>query len=398
MTLQLHAGFILDMAKQGMSSIDISDVLSSQFGVQRGISARSVRMFCVEHGFFRTSRLSDSHLELEMARAINETGPSFGRKMMTGYLFTKGIHVAERRVGEVLRTTHPPYHEARRQGARNLNPVPYHAEYVGHKLHMDQNEKLVMFGVTHVVAVDGFSRKVVSHSTMPIKNNLIIYEEVYRPAVLAYGMWDQIRVDHGKEFYLSLFIQEMLSSFRHNTIRMPYLQTASTRNHIVERIWPEINGRINYPLKTALVQLVDQEAIDMEDSVEQYCVSNLTCRLSHIGVSRVVDTWNAHRIPGKGVPNHFAASGCPKQIAEELLPHASQAADLYREQLGSFLTRNSIFGMDPFSTTEDRASVERQFAETYPNISYLLEKTVNNDFTHFKDALLHLINLTKRFA
>ena len=30
------------------------------------------------------------------------------------------------------------------------------AEYVGHKLHVDQNEKMVMFGVTHVMAIDGF--------------------------------------------------------------------------------------------------------------------------------------------------------------------------------------------------------------------------------------------------
>ena len=50
-----------------------------------------------------------------------------------------------------------------------------------------------------------------------------------RPAVLAYGMWDQVRVDHGKEFYLTLFMQELLSSYRHNQERRPYLQTSSTR-------------------------------------------------------------------------------------------------------------------------------------------------------------------------
>lgn len=51
---------------------------------------------------------------------------------------------------------------------------------MGHKVHMDQNEKLAMFGVTHVLAIDGFSKKVVGHSTMPIKNNLAIYEDVFR--------------------------------------------------------------------------------------------------------------------------------------------------------------------------------------------------------------------------
>lgn len=66
------------------------------------------------------------------------------------------------------------------QAQRNFNPVPYSATHMGHKLHLDQNEKLVMFGVTHVIAVDGYSSKVVAHATMPVKNNLTIYEEVYR--------------------------------------------------------------------------------------------------------------------------------------------------------------------------------------------------------------------------
>ncbi|TRZ03710.1 hypothetical protein DNTS_033003, partial [Danionella cerebrum] len=50
-----------------------------------------------------------------------------------------------------------------------------------------------------------------------------------RPAVPTYGMWDQVRVDHGKEFYLTLFMQELLASHRHNQERRAYLQTSSTR-------------------------------------------------------------------------------------------------------------------------------------------------------------------------
>ena len=66
------------------------------------------------------------------------------------------------------------------KGARNLNPSPYYAKYMGHKLHIDQNEKLVMFGVTHVLAIDGFSSMSVAHSTMPVKNNVITYDKVFR--------------------------------------------------------------------------------------------------------------------------------------------------------------------------------------------------------------------------
>jgi len=59
------------------------------------------------------------------------------------------------------------------------NPQPYTAEYHGHKLHMDQNEKLVNYGLVHVCAIDGFSRFIPSFACMPTKNNVLIYEHVY---------------------------------------------------------------------------------------------------------------------------------------------------------------------------------------------------------------------------
>ena len=46
---------------------------------------------------------------------------------------------------------------------------------------MDENEKLVMYGVTHVCAKDGYSGKAVGFITMPVKNNMEIdlYTQVY---------------------------------------------------------------------------------------------------------------------------------------------------------------------------------------------------------------------------
>lgn len=68
------------------------------------------------------------------------------------------------------------------------------------------------------------------------------------------------------------------------------------QNHMVERMWVEVNNRVNYPLKEALVQLQDQEALDMDDNIVRYCTSSLTAKLCKIGIRRAVLAWNAHRI------------------------------------------------------------------------------------------------------
>ena len=133
------------------------------------------------------------------------------------------------------------YEQRRHDAVDRLNPSPYIALYFGHKLHLDQNEKLRMFGVTHIIAKDGYSGKIVGFSTMPVNNNLAIYESIYRYSlslstemcmhvqsfreiVSRFGLWSQIRVDHGREFYLTLFtLQSMHGPFD----ILPYVQSTS---------------------------------------------------------------------------------------------------------------------------------------------------------------------------
>ena len=49
----------------------------------------------------------------------------------------------------------------------------------------------------------------------------------YRKLVQEHGLWTQIRVDKGKEWYLMLFIQQKLASFRNDTSKPSFLQTPS---------------------------------------------------------------------------------------------------------------------------------------------------------------------------
>ena len=121
---------------------------------------------------------------------------------MKGYVSaTKGCRVSERQLKLFLPAIAPVGHYARQTSSlERSNPAVYSARCFGHKMHIDQNEKLIHFGVTYVMARDGFSGKIVSGAVMPCNNNLIIYEDVYMAAVLGLGSVGPIRVDYGREF------------------------------------------------------------------------------------------------------------------------------------------------------------------------------------------------------
>ena len=100
---------------------------------------------------------------------------------MTGFTKQKyGVPVGQNRIGKALSRVAPHYHQRRKSNiARMANPIPYRANYFCHKPHLDQNEKLEMYAVTHVAAIDGHSRFVVTGATMSRKNNIKIYQDVY---------------------------------------------------------------------------------------------------------------------------------------------------------------------------------------------------------------------------
>ena len=93
----------------------------------------------------------------------------------------KGVFSGEHKLAKSMQRVSPEGYEGRQQNTIDkTNPTPYTALYFGHKLHIDQNEKLIRYGVTHVLAIDGYSSKIVAFTTMPVKNNLTIYSEIYR--------------------------------------------------------------------------------------------------------------------------------------------------------------------------------------------------------------------------
>ena len=115
-----------------------------------------------------------------------------------------------------------------------------------YKGHMDQNEKNCSGIRLHVCGFDRCcSRMICGYASMAVKNPVPIYEYVFRPAILKYGLKNQLRIDHGQEFSLCIFVQDILKNYRQSTEKEPWKQTTSTQN-VIERFWPELNSKVNY--------------------------------------------------------------------------------------------------------------------------------------------------------
>ena len=266
---------------------------------------------------------------------------------------------------------------------------------------MDQNEKMVMYGVTHVMAVDGYSRKIVGMVTMPVKNAITIYHTLFRPLLLTKGLWDQIRVDHSSKFALVSTTQQHLAGYHHQQSRPPLLQSSSRQNLRVERLWVEVNQRINYPIKRVLVEMESQGEIDMTDDLTKFCVSWTTIHTIEPAVKNFIAAWNDHRLPGcrGSIPSILARrNNQTTHLDSSTILTTTDAISLH-EQLGGHLTRESQFGCDPLASYPNLSQLrERDFHSRYPNIEELMECVLGGNLAVFKQALIDFIELTRSFS
>lgn len=318
---------------------------------------------------------------------------------MGGYLRSKGIPVSDHQLRSCLPSVAPSAHIQRQtDGLERANPHVYVARYFGHKLHVDQNEKLAMFGVTYVLARDGYSGKIVGSSVMPVKNNLTIYEDVYRKLTLEYGLFDEVRVDHGREFYLMLYIHEKLRERRGNREVVAYRQTPSTQNHIIERMWVELNRRVSYPIKRILVHMTETGLIDMGDDACKYSVSLIASNVAKVGMQQFISSWNAHSVPNHGVPNDLQQQRPGTTSIHPLeVPSTSEAVQQYRQQ-GGRLTDPHPFAPDPLANDdaliqERHSRYSREFPQGY-NYPILFSSLINGNSSMFTSAVTTYASIT----
>ena len=151
---------------------------------------------------------------------IIHCGHTYVRKLMQGSiraLVDSTLNVVwQKRVSRALRNIVRVAKEARfRDLIDQTNPMRYYFPYFGYKCNPDQNEKIGQdYGCIHIVMIDGFSRLLAGFVSLHLKYPILIYKFVFRQTLRKYGIWEQVRTDHGREFALVGFIQKVLSHYR----------------------------------------------------------------------------------------------------------------------------------------------------------------------------------------
>ena len=97
---------------------------------------------------------------------------------------------------------------------------------------------------------------------------------------------------------------------------------------------------------------------------------------------------------GKGIPNRLSQHTMAAPLSQAKLQPSSTASEWYSSDLGTVLSGQGCFGIDPFTSNNAKLQREAQFTREVPDLQLLLSSAVNGDPEPLQVAVLRLIELT----
>ena len=91
--------FVRNEILSGTTHKRLSDELKALYPGQRGFSERSVRPFCQDNGIHYRGGLSSNEVDIVVSQAVQEVGPTYGRRTMRGLLVSRGIALEKGALG-----------------------------------------------------------------------------------------------------------------------------------------------------------------------------------------------------------------------------------------------------------------------------------------------------------
>ena len=60
----------------------------------------------------------------------------------------------------------------------------------------------------------------------------------------------------------------------------------------------EVNVRVNYRIKTVLIDMMEGGDFSLDDDRDRFCVSWFSIKVVSVGIQLFVASWNEHPMPG----------------------------------------------------------------------------------------------------
>lgn len=206
------------------------------------------------------------------------------------------------------------------------------------------------------------------------------------------------------------------------------------QNTVIERIRPEVNHRVNYPLKQVVIRIKEQGRINVDDRTTTFCVSFILVHVAGYGVSVFSQAWNMHFISGtctyihvcsgsymlgsdvtgnlcvcishscldihtgKGIPNKREKQ---KHGVTPLPPHSLPSTEVAKQMYlehGGNLRAFSVSGRDPLRNRQDLVlRRDGLFNERNPSWQQIFSNVASHDGKQLEDAILSFIDITRSF-
>lgn len=110
----------------------------------------------------------------------------------------------------------------------------------------------------------------------------------------------------------------------------------------------------------------------------------------------MVDSWNNHTIPGKGIPDQMFLNTChPVLVTRTALPTSTVVAADYRAD-GGVIRDTSTFGNDPLQRNP-HLFMQREilFGHSFPSLTPVCDCVVNHNNRPLKNAVVSYIDNTE---
>ena len=247
-----------------------------------------------------------------------------GESMLMASLTMSGFDVAWNRMRAMTRQVNPEGVEHRRKQRSNpIERVPYNVKNLNELWHMDQNEKLIIFGI-----VDGATRSILSMMVFDHKFAQRPLENFQR-AINAYGVPRSVRFDNGTENTMTIRYMECLRGDS-GAITGP-----SVHNIKIEHQWLHTAYNILNHYRDAFVNHCNKGNMNRnakdQTTEQKYIYKYLLLSRVQASLDTNTDVWNQHKSKA------FSPRATPLEKALELRQRGEYYEDLSNEDKAAAL-------------------------------------------------------------